>query len=399
MGAAFVKIPRLLLEQNSGPGAHRRYLLYGHIQSHCSASGQGCWASIATLAREAGLGVRTVKRALRELLEQGWVVQELRPGNSSVLRALEAPVPNPNQTRAKSGQQRSAFGTGAGSLVARPPCQIQHGTRATRDPQIRIQETRTQDQEQILTPSFSPPAPLAPAAQTRAAARANGEQPKQSEQGQQPEQGEQPPGPGPGPQLSHPPYRTFSPPEALQLEWQSYTPEKLAWIPTHPRPSAADLPAGYPFCLEDVVDAWARSQQRWAASEIVCNTAINPRQRHPEQWADDATAWQLLRNRIPIPLGDDDVWLPVQAADLPLPVDRLPRCLQGIAADLEHYWHAKRGPRSTAAFRAAITQLTPLVLERGPLQIAAFLNAAAQAGYPQLDYGRWEARERGFALP
>ena len=71
--------------------------------------------------------------------------------------------------------------------------------------------------------------------------------------------------------------------------------------------------------------------------------------------------------------------------------------LQGIAADLEHYWHAKRGPRSTAAFRAAITQLTPLVLERGPLQIAAFLNAAAQAGYPQLDYGRWEARERGFA--
>ena len=65
MGAAFVKIPRLLLEQNSGPGAHRRYLLYGHIQSHCSAGGQGCWASIATLAREAGLGVRTVKRALR----------------------------------------------------------------------------------------------------------------------------------------------------------------------------------------------------------------------------------------------------------------------------------------------------------------------------------------------
>jgi hypothetical protein len=124
MGAAFVKIPRLLLEQNSGPGAHRRYLLYGHIQSHCSAGGQGCWASIATLAREAGLGVRTVKRALRELLEQGWVVQELRPGHSSVLRALEAPVPNPNQTRAKSGQQRSAFGTGAGSLVARPPCQI-----------------------------------------------------------------------------------------------------------------------------------------------------------------------------------------------------------------------------------------------------------------------------------
>ena len=109
MGAAFVKIPRLLLEQNSGPGAHRRYLLYGHIQSHCSASGQGCWASIATLAREAGLGVRTVKRALRELLEQGWVVQELRPGHSSVLRALEAPVPNPNQTRAKSGQQRSAL--------------------------------------------------------------------------------------------------------------------------------------------------------------------------------------------------------------------------------------------------------------------------------------------------
>ena len=50
MGAAFVKIPRLLLEQNSGPGAHRRYLLYGHIQSHCSAGGQGCWASIATLA-------------------------------------------------------------------------------------------------------------------------------------------------------------------------------------------------------------------------------------------------------------------------------------------------------------------------------------------------------------
>ncbi len=368
-----------------------RYLLYGHIQSHCSGSGQGCWASIATLARESGLGVRTVKRALRELLEQGWVVQELRPGHSSVLRALEAPVPNPHQTRAKSGQHRSASGTGAGSLVARPPCQNLHGTRATRDPQIRIQETRTQDQEQILTPSFSPPAPLVPAAQTRATALASGEQPEQGEQGEQ--------SPGPGPRLCHPPYRTFSPPEALQLAWQRYTPDKRAWIPTHPKPSAADLPAGYPFCLEDVIDAWARSQQRWAASEIVCNTALNPRQRHPEQWADDATAWQLLCNRIPIPLGDDDVWLPVQAADLPLPVHTLPRCLQGIAADLEHYWHAKRGSRSTAAFRAAIAQLTPLVLERGPLQIAAFLNAAAQAGYPQLDYGRWEAHERGFALP
>jgi hypothetical protein len=385
MGAPFLKIPRLLLEQNSGPGAHRRYVLYGHIQGHCSGSSQGCWASIATLARESGLGVRTVKRALRELLELGWVVQESRPGHTSLLRAMEAPVPNPHQTRAKCGQQRTASGTGGGSHLAHPPGQIRQATRATRDPLTRFQETRNQDLEEILPPSVSPPAPLAPAAQTTGETGSSGEQPAA-------------PGQPPAPRLSHPPYPGFCPPEALRLAWERYTPEKRAWIPTYPKPTAADLPEDYRFSLDDVVLAWEQSLQRKSAASTV-NWPVHPQRQQPGMWADDATAWQLVCRRIPLPLSDDDVWLPIKAADLPLPVRSLPRCLQGIADDLELYWQAKRGPRSAAAFRAAVAQLTPLVLQRGPLRIAAFLHVAAQAGYPLLDVERWEQRERGFTAP
>jgi hypothetical protein len=147
-----------------------------------------------------------------------------------------------------------------------------------------------------------------------------------------------------------------------------------------------------------VVLAWEQSLQRKSAASTV-NWPVHPQRQQPGMWADDATAWQLVCRRIPLPLSDDDVWLPIKAADLPLPVRSLPRCLQGIADDLELYWQAKRGPRSAAAFRAAVAQLTPLVLQRGPLRIAAFLHVAAQAGYPLLDVERWEQRERGFTAP
>lgn len=145
-----------------------------------------------------------------------------------------------------------------------------------------------------------------------------------------------------------------------------------------------------------MIAAWQQSRHRLSAARIV-GWPIHPLQQDPQAWADDATAWRYVCGTIPIPLSDDDVWLPIKAAALPVPVQQLPRCLQGIADLIEHYWLAKRGSRSVSAFRAVIDHLTPHLLERGPLQVGAFLRSAAQAGYPELDYGRWEQRERGWA--
>jgi DNA-binding MarR family transcriptional regulator len=77
----FVALPAALLRELPQPGGQRRLIAYALIHAHGNGSARGCFAALGTLAREAGLSERTVKRAIAELLERGWIKRELRPGH------------------------------------------------------------------------------------------------------------------------------------------------------------------------------------------------------------------------------------------------------------------------------------------------------------------------------
>jgi len=47
-------------------------------------SDQGCWASLATIAKSTGIKVKDVQQAIKWLIAEGWVVQTPRPGRTSV---------------------------------------------------------------------------------------------------------------------------------------------------------------------------------------------------------------------------------------------------------------------------------------------------------------------------
>lgn len=89
----FVAIPTELLRELPQRGGQRRLIVYALIHSHGNGSPRGCFAAVGTLAREAGMGERTVKRAIAELLERGWIERQLRPGHSNRYRALGSPRP------------------------------------------------------------------------------------------------------------------------------------------------------------------------------------------------------------------------------------------------------------------------------------------------------------------
>ena len=87
----FVALPAALLRELPQPGGQRRLIAYALIHAHGNGSARGCFAALGTLAREAGLSERTVKRAIAELLERGWIQRELRPGHSNRYWALSTP--------------------------------------------------------------------------------------------------------------------------------------------------------------------------------------------------------------------------------------------------------------------------------------------------------------------
>ena len=87
----FVALPAALLRELPQPGGQRRLIAYALIHAHGNGSVRGCFAALGTLAREAGLSERTIKRAIAELLERGWIQRELRPGHSNRYWALSTP--------------------------------------------------------------------------------------------------------------------------------------------------------------------------------------------------------------------------------------------------------------------------------------------------------------------
>lgn len=140
----FVALPAALLRELPQPGGQRRLIAYALIHSHGNGSARGCFAALGTLAREAGLSERTVKRAIAELLERGWIKRELRPGHSNRYWALSTPRLTAGNRVAASERQgeQCLLTTSSASHLAVPsevpyPGQQSTTTQATTDPPPR----------------------------------------------------------------------------------------------------------------------------------------------------------------------------------------------------------------------------------------------------------------------
>ena len=73
---------------------HRAIAVYMYLHDRANKSLQ-CWPAIPTIAYELGLSSSTIKRALNDLMQAGFVQKESRyrknGGNSSVLYTLTPP--------------------------------------------------------------------------------------------------------------------------------------------------------------------------------------------------------------------------------------------------------------------------------------------------------------------
>lgn len=70
---------------------HRAKTVYMYLRDRCNKNGQ-CWPAIRTIARELQLSPSTVKRAIKDLVEKGYLKKEQRwrenGGKSSLLFTL-----------------------------------------------------------------------------------------------------------------------------------------------------------------------------------------------------------------------------------------------------------------------------------------------------------------------
>lgn len=60
--------------------------VYSSVYKHGHNSKQGCWASVKTLHQETGLSIKLVQRCLSWLVENQWLIAEVRPGHTTVYR-------------------------------------------------------------------------------------------------------------------------------------------------------------------------------------------------------------------------------------------------------------------------------------------------------------------------
>ena len=89
---------------------------------HCNQAGE-CFPSIKTIAAECGYGVSTVKRALGELLEAGYIQKEARfderknGGQTSNLYTLRAVQPEPSAPKPEEAPVGAAVPSNAGEAA------------------------------------------------------------------------------------------------------------------------------------------------------------------------------------------------------------------------------------------------------------------------------------------
>lgn len=115
-GTGFAAIPRHLF----GTLSAYELVVYAVLAYHADASGL-CWPSHATIAREGGLSVKTIQRALNGLRDKGhvsWTPRVSESGGSSsnayrvrmwdVPPASQRPTNKTHRTRAKEQQRASS---------------------------------------------------------------------------------------------------------------------------------------------------------------------------------------------------------------------------------------------------------------------------------------------------
>ena len=93
----FASIPYELMDVMSERGGKQIICVYLWLHRFGWCSDQGCWASIATIAKSTGIKPDHVRQALQYLITEGWVVQTPRPGRTSVffvrMHRDEQPIP------------------------------------------------------------------------------------------------------------------------------------------------------------------------------------------------------------------------------------------------------------------------------------------------------------------
>ena len=93
----FASIPYELMDVMTERGGKQIICVYLWLHRFGWCSDQGCWASIATIAKSTGIKPDHVRQALQYLICEGWVVQTPRPGRTSVyfvrMHRDEAPLP------------------------------------------------------------------------------------------------------------------------------------------------------------------------------------------------------------------------------------------------------------------------------------------------------------------
>lgn len=79
--AGYVRMPNSLhLDKRAG---RIHILVYGAVAFHDHRNGQGCWASIKTIAKMARLGTTKTREALGDLVDWGYMTSELRANDTT----------------------------------------------------------------------------------------------------------------------------------------------------------------------------------------------------------------------------------------------------------------------------------------------------------------------------
>jgi hypothetical protein len=80
----FASIPYDLMDVMTQRGGKQIICVYLWLHRFGWCSDQGCWASLATIAKSTGIKVKDVQQSIKWLIAEEWVVQTPRPGRTSV---------------------------------------------------------------------------------------------------------------------------------------------------------------------------------------------------------------------------------------------------------------------------------------------------------------------------
>ncbi len=126
-------------------------------------STDGCWASIASLQEESGIGRDGVRKALRWLVAEGWLTKEERPGCTTVYRVrIDDPKP-PRQSTARRRREQAPLPKTVGGTPTEnrrgTPTEIRRGPllKSVGEQEPLNKNPRTRKNQDPPSASHSPP--------------------------------------------------------------------------------------------------------------------------------------------------------------------------------------------------------------------------------------------------